>query len=102
MLSCTVTELFFFLIFSCFWQQEKNLMEEIARLNNEIHGRDENIKSRRTNITTLESQTAMLRKGSNDYKVKRDELQDERKFVYLVYLFFMCINVFFFWMKKSH
>ncbi|RHN70833.1 putative structural maintenance of chromosomes protein [Medicago truncatula] len=59
--------------------QEKNLVEEIARLNNEIHGRDENIKSRRTNLTTLESHTAMLRKCSNDYKVKRDELHEERK-----------------------
>ncbi|KEH36019.1 structural maintenance of chromosomes protein [Medicago truncatula] len=58
---------------------EKNLVEEIARLNNEIHGRDENIKSRRTNLTTLESHTAMLRKCSNDYKVKRDELHEERK-----------------------
>lgn len=73
-------------------------MEEIARLNNEIHGRDENIKSRRTNLTTLESHTAMLRKCSNDYKVKRDELHEERKFVYLVFFFF--VYKCFFWMKK--
>jgi len=77
-------------------------MEEIARLNNEIHGRDENIKSRRTNIMTLESRIAMLCKGSNDYKVKRDELQDEMKFVYLVFFFiFNVYKCFFLDGKKS-
>ncbi|WJX64371.1 Structural maintenance of chromosomes protein 3, variant 4 [Trifolium repens] len=59
--------------------QEKKLMEEIKRLNNEMHGCDENINSRRTNITTLESQIAKSREGFNDYKVRRDKLHDKRK-----------------------
>ncbi|KAK2431277.1 Structural maintenance of chromosomes (SMC) family protein [Trifolium repens] len=59
--------------------QEKKLMEEIERLNDEMHVCDENINSRRTNITTLESQIAKSREGFNDYKVKRDKLHDKRK-----------------------
>ncbi|XP_027187788.1 structural maintenance of chromosomes protein 3 isoform X2 [Cicer arietinum] len=59
--------------------QEKKLIEEIVRLNDEMHGCDENIKSRRTNITTLESQIAQSREGFNNYKVERDELHDQRK-----------------------
>ncbi|CAJ2653742.1 unnamed protein product [Trifolium pratense] len=59
--------------------QEKKLMEEIERLNDEMHGCDENINSRRTNITTLESQIAKSREGFNDYKVERDKLHDKRK-----------------------
>ncbi|XP_045830269.1 structural maintenance of chromosomes protein 3-like [Trifolium pratense] len=59
--------------------QEKKLMEEIERLNDEMHGCDENINSRRTNITTLESQIARSREGFNDYKVERDKLHDKRK-----------------------
>ncbi|KAK2377447.1 Structural maintenance of chromosomes (SMC) family protein [Trifolium repens] len=59
--------------------QEKKLMEEIKRLNDEMHGCDENINSRRTNITTLESQIAKSREGFNDYKVRRDKLHDKRK-----------------------
>ncbi|KAK2378214.1 Structural maintenance of chromosomes (SMC) family protein [Trifolium repens] len=58
---------------------EKKLMEEIKRLNDEIHGCDENTKSRRTNITTKESQIAQSRKGFNRYKEKRDKLHDKRK-----------------------
>jgi predicted nuclease with TOPRIM domain len=76
-----------FLVFdSCFAAQEKKLMEEIERLNAEMHGCDENINSRRRNITTLESQIAKSREGFNDYKVQRDKLHDKRKFVYLVFL----------------
>ncbi|WJX64368.1 Structural maintenance of chromosomes protein 3 [Trifolium repens] len=60
-------------------EREKKLMEEIKRLNNEMHGCDENINSRRTNITTLESQIAKSREGFNDYKVRRDKLHDKRK-----------------------
>jgi hypothetical protein len=48
-------------------------MEEIERLNDEMHGCDENINSRRRNITTLESQIAKSREGFNDYKVQRDK-----------------------------
>ncbi|XP_045830635.1 structural maintenance of chromosomes protein 3-like [Trifolium pratense] len=59
--------------------QENKLMEEIERLNDEMHGCDENINSRRTNITTLESQIAKSREGFNDYKVERDKLHDKRK-----------------------
>ncbi|GAU14498.1 hypothetical protein TSUD_250400, partial [Trifolium subterraneum] len=60
-------------------QREKKLMEEIERLNDEMHGCDENINSRRANITTLESQIAKSREGFNDYKVERDKLHDKRK-----------------------
>ncbi|WJX59132.1 Structural maintenance of chromosomes protein 3, variant 4 [Trifolium repens] len=60
-------------------EREKKLMEEIERLNDEMHVCDENINSRRTNITTLESQIAKSREGFNDYKVKRDKLHDKRK-----------------------
>ncbi|CAJ2633686.1 structural maintenance of chromosomes protein 3-like isoform X2 [Trifolium pratense] len=59
--------------------QEKKLMEEIERLNDEIHGCDGNIKSGRINITTLESQIAKSCEGFNDYKANRDELHRERK-----------------------
>ncbi|KAK2432041.1 Structural maintenance of chromosomes (SMC) family protein [Trifolium repens] len=59
--------------------QEKKLMEEIKRLNDEIHGCDKNIKSGRINITTLESQIAKSYEGFNDYKANRDELHRERK-----------------------
>jgi predicted nucleic acid-binding Zn-ribbon protein len=76
---------FFLVFYLCFAPQEKKLMEEIKRLNDEIHGCDENTKSRRTNITTKESQIAQSRKGFNRYKEKRDKLHDKRKSVYLFF-----------------
>jgi chromosome segregation ATPase len=68
-----------------FVPQEKKLMEEIQRLNDEMRGCDENIQSRKANITTLESLIAMSRERFSDYKVERDSLQDKKKFVYLVF-----------------
>lgn len=59
--------------------QETKLTEEIERFNEELHGCDEYIQSRRTDITNLESQVAMSREGFNHYKVQRDSLHDERK-----------------------
>ncbi|KAK2426169.1 Structural maintenance of chromosomes (SMC) family protein [Trifolium repens] len=63
--------------------QEKKLMEEIKQLNNEIHCCDENTESRRTNITTKESQIAQSREGFNHYKEKRDKLHDKRKSLWI-------------------
>jgi len=60
-------------------------MEEIQRLNDEMCGCDENIQSRKANITTLESLIAKSRERFSDYKVERDSLQDKKKFVYLVF-----------------
>jgi len=62
-------------------------MEEIQRLKDEMRGCDENVQSRKTNITTLESLIAKSRERFSDYKVERDRLQDKKKFVYL---FFFC------------
>ncbi|KEH41515.1 structural maintenance of chromosomes protein [Medicago truncatula] len=59
--------------------QEKKLMEEIQRLNDEMRGCDENIQSRKANITTLESLIAKSRERFSDYKVERDSLQDKKK-----------------------
>jgi preprotein translocase subunit YajC len=90
---------YFYVFYVCFVPQEKKLMEEIKRLNDEIHGCDKNIKSGRINITTLESQIAKSYEGFNDYKANRGELHRERKFVYFV--FFCDVFMFFFWMKKE-
>ncbi|XP_057441576.1 structural maintenance of chromosomes protein 3-like [Lotus japonicus] len=60
-------------------EQEQKLMEEIDRLNVELHNNDEDIKSRKADITTLESLITQSRDGFNHYKVARDKLHDERK-----------------------
>jgi preprotein translocase subunit YajC len=91
---------YFYVFYVCFVPQEKKLMEEIKRLNDEIHGCDGNIKSGRINITTLESQIAKSYEGFNDYKANRDELHRERKFVYFVFFCYLFM-FFFFWMKKE-
>lgn len=70
-----------FLIF--FLPQEQKLKEEIQRLNGELNDCDEYIKSRKTDITTLESVIAQSRERLNHHKVERDKLQDERKYVHL-------------------
>ncbi|AET00002.1 structural maintenance of chromosomes protein [Medicago truncatula] len=44
-----------------------------------MHGCDTDIESRRTNINALEFQMAKLCERSNNYKVKKGGLQDERK-----------------------
>ncbi|KAK7320513.1 hypothetical protein VNO77_30059 [Canavalia gladiata] len=59
--------------------QEQKLMEEIDRLKGELHDCDEYIKSRKSDIATLESLIAQSREGFNHYKVERDKLHDERK-----------------------
>ena len=58
-------------------------MEEIDRLNGDLHGCDETIEKRRSEITELESRIAQSREGFNNHKVQRDKLHDERKYVYL-------------------
>ncbi|KAJ1386396.1 hypothetical protein SESBI_40831 [Sesbania bispinosa] len=60
-------------------EREQKLMEEIDRLNGELRDCDEYIKSRKADITTLESLIAQSREGFNYHKVERDKLQDERK-----------------------
>ncbi|XP_061338164.1 structural maintenance of chromosomes protein 3 isoform X1 [Gastrolobium bilobum] len=59
--------------------QEQKLMEEIDRLNGELHDCDEYIKGRKSDITTMESLIAQSREGFNHHKVQRDKLHDERK-----------------------
>ncbi|CAL0307511.1 unnamed protein product [Lupinus luteus] len=59
--------------------QEQKLMEEIDRLNGQLHECDECIKSRRSEITTLESLITKSREGFNHHKEQRDILHDERK-----------------------
>ncbi|KAK7300360.1 hypothetical protein RJT34_11204 [Clitoria ternatea] len=60
-------------------EREHKLMEEIDRLNGELHDRDEFIKSRRSDITALESLIGQSREGFNHHKVQRDKLHEERK-----------------------
>lgn len=74
-------------------------MEEIERLKDEIHGCDENVQNRRSNITSMESQIAQSREGFNIYKEKRDRLHDKRKFVYPVVFCDVCVC--FLWMKNE-
>ncbi|RDX67918.1 Structural maintenance of chromosomes protein 3 [Mucuna pruriens] len=57
---------------------EQKLLDEIDRLNEELHDCDENIKRRKSDITTLESLIAQSREGLNHYKVERDKLHHER------------------------
>ncbi|KAE9614924.1 putative structural maintenance of chromosomes protein [Lupinus albus] len=59
--------------------QDQKLMEEIDRLNRQLHECDECIKSRRSEITTLESLITKSREGFNHHKEQRDILHDERK-----------------------
>ncbi|XP_019434196.1 PREDICTED: structural maintenance of chromosomes protein 3 [Lupinus angustifolius] len=59
--------------------QEQKLMEEIDRLNGQLHECDECIMSRRSEITTLESLITKSREGFNHHKEQRDNLHDERK-----------------------
>ncbi|OIW16249.1 hypothetical protein TanjilG_18964 [Lupinus angustifolius] len=58
---------------------EQKLMEEIDRLNGQLHECDECIMSRRSEITTLESLITKSREGFNHHKEQRDNLHDERK-----------------------
>ncbi|TKY53861.1 Structural maintenance of chromosomes protein 3 [Spatholobus suberectus] len=59
--------------------QEEKLLNEINRLKDELHECDENIKSRKSDITSLESLIAQSRKGLIDYKEERAKLHNERK-----------------------
>lgn len=69
-------------------------MDEIDRLKEELHDCDEIINRRKSDITTLESLIAESFKGLNNFKLERDKLNLERKYVKLLLLspFFFLIS----------
>ncbi|KAK7276549.1 hypothetical protein RIF29_17691 [Crotalaria pallida] len=62
--------------------QEQKLMEEIDRLNGQLHECEECIISRRSEITKLESLITQSREGLSHHKEQRDSLHEERKFLW--------------------
>lgn len=61
--------------------QEKKLRDEIEQLNNDITKQDAHIQGRRDEVAELDSRISGYRQGYNQYKVERDNLHDERKYV---------------------
>lgn len=70
-------------------------MEEIGRLKEELHDCDKNINKRKSDITRLESDIAESFKGLNHFKLERDKLNLERKYVKVLLLspFFFFLNL---------
>jgi len=79
-------------------------LDEIDRLKEELHDCDETINKRKSDITALESVIAESFKGLNHFKLERDKLNLERKYVivlllspFFFFLFFSYIFFFFYY-----
>ena len=64
--------------------QEDKLKDEIQLLHTDIQEQDMYVERRKTEIAALESLISQYREGYNQYKLQRDKLQDERKYVFFL------------------
>lgn len=66
--------------------QEQKLKNEIEQLEKDIREQDAYITGRKNEAASLETHIFGYREKYNQYRVKRDELHDERKYDYQLFM----------------